>query len=922
MRRTVALYLVLFAATLANAAPPDLPVESFKLKNGLKVVLHRDPTVPRVAVVVAYHVGAKNERAGRTGFAHFFEHMMFRGTPNVPNYDIPLQEAGVSTNAFTSEDVTVYHETVPANFLERALYLEAERMAFLPAGLDQKKFDVEREVVKNERRQSYENVPYGLAEEAILANLFPKGSPYSWSVIGSMKDLNAATVDDLRLFFAEYYHPGNASLCLSGDFDPAAAKAWIEKYFAPLKPGPTKRKVEVPVVPKFDRRIVMKDRVQFPRIYLAYPTVGENAPDAPALDVLGTLLSSGDASRLERLLVRDKQIAQDVSAENDARESAGYFEISATAAEGKDLPELEAAIRVALAELAAKAPEKAELDRALAKYEKGTYHSLVSLLGRGVMFAIDSVQHDDPKRYQKRFDAYFKVTPADLQRVAKQYLAEQRLALEVRPMGEKEEQSAAYLAGPAPGGKEEAIPPRTPDAGPDWKAMPGPAAPASFTPPSIVKRELKNGATVYVVPWKTLPIAQVRIQMPVGSADDPGPKAGLARLTASLAVQGTMSRDAVAFAEALDALGASQTVAVGSDATQLAVDVLKRNLDATLALVGEMLSAPRFDKEDFDREKMLLGSELQQGPDDPNWIARRAFRAVMHGPEHPYGRPADGTIDTVKSLTLEDVKKFHADRYASRGARIVVVGDVEPDAVVASLDAALGPWDKKGPEVVARAASAPKLEPGTIYVVDKPGAVQSVVRVGAPWRPRKDPYYLPALVANRVLGGDFLARINQNLREKNGFTYGAYSTFRFLRDRGSWETSSGIRGDATGPALKELLGEIDGVRGARPFKPEEIAVNRGAIVRSFPEEFETPEGIAGALSEVAEFDLPLTEWADFIGRLEKLAAAEIPQSFADAVDPSKRIILIVGDRKAVEPQLKTAGYAKLKFLTPEGADAK
>src|SRR5829696_394812 len=257
--------LVLLAPLVASAAgpeAPDLPREAYRLPNGLKVVLHRDTAVPRVSVVVAYHVGAKNERPGRTGFAHFFEHMMFRGTPHVPNYDIPLQEAGVQTNAFTSEDMTVYHETVPTSYLDRALYLEAERMGFLPAGLDQKKFDAEREVVKNERLQNYENVPYGLADEAVLANLYPAGAPYSWSVIGSMKDLNASTLDDLKRFFAEYYHPGNAVVCLSGDFDPAEAKRLVAKYFAPLKAGPAKRAVNFPEAPAKANKVTLKDRVQ------------------------------------------------------------------------------------------------------------------------------------------------------------------------------------------------------------------------------------------------------------------------------------------------------------------------------------------------------------------------------------------------------------------------------------------------------------------------------------------------------------------------------------------------------------------------------------------------------------------------------------------------------------------------------------
>jgi zinc protease len=327
------LFLLLATSTARGDEPniPNLAIESYKLPNGLKVVLHRDTSVPRVSVILAYHVGSKDERSGRTGFAHFFEHMMFRGTKNVPNYDIPLQETGGQSNAFTNEDVTVYHETVPSTYLERALYLEAERLAFLSSALDQEKFDTEREVVKNERRQSYENVPYGLAEETLLANVFPKGHPYSWSVIGSMADLSAATLKDLKRFFLEYYQPGNAALCLAGDFDPAKAKALIAKYFGPLATGKTPTRPKPAATAPHDVRLTQGDRVSLPRIYWAWPTVPDEHPDAPALDLLADILSDGESSRLQSELVSERRVASEVSASSDTKEVGGMFSVQATA---------------------------------------------------------------------------------------------------------------------------------------------------------------------------------------------------------------------------------------------------------------------------------------------------------------------------------------------------------------------------------------------------------------------------------------------------------------------------------------------------------------------------------------------------------------------------------------------------------------
>ncbi len=355
MPKIIGLLVCLFPALLPAAEPepkmPRLDIESYRLPNGLKVALHRDASVPRVVVCVAYHVGSKNERAGRTGFAHFFEHMMFRGTKNVPNYDIPLQETGAQSNAFTSEDMTVYFETVSSEYLERALYLEAERLAFLSSALDQAKFDTEREVVKNERRQSVDNVPYGLVEETLLARVFPHGHPYSWSVIGSMKDLNSASLDDLRAFFAEFYHPANATLCLVGDFDPARAKEQIGRYFGPLAAGPRPARVAAPPAPAQAVHAELADQVKLPRIVWSWPTVADDHPDAPALDLLSTILAGGETSRLYKTLVRDLRLAKDVSADSDTKEIAGLFSLEATAAEGKTTAAIEAEFHKEIARL-------------------------------------------------------------------------------------------------------------------------------------------------------------------------------------------------------------------------------------------------------------------------------------------------------------------------------------------------------------------------------------------------------------------------------------------------------------------------------------------------------------------------------------------------------------------------------------------
>ncbi len=630
----IAALIGLLAPPLALAdapKPPDLALESYILPNGLKVALHRDPTVPRVTVAVAYHVGAKNERAGRTGFAHFFEHMMFRGTKNVPNYDIPLQETGAQTNAFTTEDMTVYYETVPSDYLERALYMEAERLAFLPSALDQEKFDTEREVVKNERRQSYENRPYGLAEETILANLFPKGHPYSWSVIGSMKDLDNATIDDLKRFFAEFYHPANATLVLAGDFNPADARAMIAKYFAPLIPGPKPRPVAVsPVAPTSRKIALADDKASLPRVYWNWPSGPDDHPDAPALDLLAVILAGGETSRLHKALVLESRISKDVSASNDTKEAAGYFELQSTAAEGKNPDESLAAIEKIFADqidkLQSIPPTAAELERALARFELSEFGQLTSPLGRAVVLGIGFAQKDDPTYYRKEFARYYTVTTADLKRVARQYLTPEKVVLRVEMPKPGQKESDAVQAGPNPSGEPDfPLVVRKPNPGPDWTKMPGPSSAQPFKAPKFVRKTLSNGLDVWIASWKTLPLVSARLSVPAGTGDDPQGRSGLATLTSTLLTQGTRTRTATELAEALEQIGVSLGATAGVDHTSMGFATVARNLEPALKLLGEVLETPRFDPLDFDRERNLQLAELVQGPDSAGWIAREGL---------------------------------------------------------------------------------------------------------------------------------------------------------------------------------------------------------------------------------------------------------------------------------------------------------
>ncbi len=898
---------------------PNIPIEAYTLPNGLKVVLHRDPSVPRVTVCMAYHVGSKNESSGRTGFAHFFEHMMFRGTKNVPNYDVPLQETGAQSNAFTTEDMTVYYETVPTPYLDRALYLEAERLAFLPTALEQAKFDTEREVVKNERRQSVDNVPYGLAEEAILSHVFPAGHPYSWSVIGSMKDLGAASLADLQRFFGEFYSPSNASLCLAGDFNPEQAKRVIALYFGVIPPGPGIRAVAAPTPPLQRAETLNEtDKVTQPRVYWAWPTVEDDHPDAPALHLLASVLTDGEASRFYRALVEDARVVADVDADSDTKEVAGLFTLQATAAEGKTREQVEEALTKAIEGIATQPATAAELRRAQAKFERQTFDRLTSPLGRATMLATDFVQKGRPDFYRTDYARYAKVTAADLSRVAQQYLTPPHFTLTISPARPGQAKSEAKPAGPLPGQVD-----NTPAvargiaAGPDWSALPGPEGSPAWIPPRYVKTTLSNGIELWTVPWRTLPIVEVRMLTPVGSGDDPSGKSGLARLTATLLDNGTTTKTNSELTEELDALGASLGTAASADNTTLALTVLARNLKPTLGLIGQVLTAPRFDPKDFDLERGLQLDEIRKGPDNPRWLAQRAQQALLFGQDHPYGNPSQGFEETVKAITLDDIRGFQAKLAANR-SKLIVVGDVEPKALIEMLEATIGGWKTKGPETQPRPPVQPKAEPGVIYLVDKPGAVQSIITVARPWVDRKDPRYFASKVGNHVVGDDFLSRLNANLREKNGYSYGAGSNFGFRRTGSIWAVSTSVRADVTAEALGEIFGELDGLVKERPLTLEEIATAREAEARSFPESFDDPSSISATMAAMAEYELPANYLETYLLNLISVTDTQVRETILDVVSPSARRILVVGDRATVEPKLQAARRGEVRVIDVNG----
>ena len=920
----VAVAATLSPALAAERTPqiPDLKVETYTLPNGLQVILHEDHTTPVVAVNLWYRVGSKNEKEGRTGFAHLFEHLMFQGSKHHDDeYIGPLEKLGAQLNGSTSEDRTNYYETVPSNGLELALWLEADRMGFLIPALTQDKLDNQRDVVKNERRQRVDNQPYGQAEEKLIEPLYPPSHPYHHSVIGSMADLSAASLDDVSAFFRTYYAPNNASLCLAGDFDPAQAKKWVAKYFGPLPQGPEIRQPK-PSVPELagPKHVTMTDRVSLPRAQLVWPTVPLGHPDEPALDVLAAVLGGLDKeNRLYRALEYDRQLAAHVSAQHPTHLLAGTFEVELYARPGIKLDELVKLAGAEIDRLKADGPTADEVLKAQNQRESTfVVGQLQSMTSRADDLNQYNVMMGNPLAYKDELKKVFAVTPADVKRVANKYLTADRIRLDVVP-GPPTERPAEVAVDRS---KQEPL--KNPPAVAvkddfDRSKMPEVGPTPEFTPPGVVRRKLSNGLEVLIAERHGLPILTLDLVVKGGETLVPKGKEGLASMTATLLTEGTTSRDALALAGDLAEIGASVDADGELEHSTLSLTTLTKHTARALELYTDVLLHPSFPEKALNRHRLQRLARLKARLDEPQGVAGVVFPKVLYGEDHPYGRPDLGTPKTIAGLTRDDVVAFHKRLFHPNNSALIVAGDTTPDDIVKTLEQALKGWEP-GDVPGAKAPGAPPAsKPVTVYLVDKPDAAQSYLAVGHVGVPRSTPDYFPLTVLNAVLGGQFSSRINMNLREKKGYTYGAYSHFHFRLGPGPFEAECSVQTDVTKEALVELVNEITEITGKRPVTAEELAFAKERIVRGFPAKFETTSGVAGTLMGLVLYDLPADYFATYQSKVEAVTAADVERVAKKYLNPGGLTIVVVGDRAKVEKPLRSLPFARvINALDPEG----
>ena len=908
--------LLLSATGLAQKSGDKLPplkLKEFQLKNGLKVLLHEDRSTPIVSVGLWYHVGSKNEVEGRTGFAHLFEHMMFQGSKNYnADYFTPLQEVGASINGTTNVDRTWYFETVPSNFLELALFMEADRLGGLLEAMTQEKLDNQRDVVKNERRQRVDNQPYGTAFEKIAQIMYPKPHPYNWTTIGSLEDLQAASMDDVKSFFRQYYVPNNTILILSGDFDEKQARGWIDKYFGGLSNGePIKR--PNPTQPKLEKEIrtTVEDSVPVSRRYYAWHGVRAYAPDEPALDFLSFILSNGRTSRLQSNLVYGKEIAQSVFAGSGTNEIAGVFQIQATARPGKSLDDIEKEIDAEIARIQATPPTAEEMSRALNSIESQTVFGMQTVLGKAGQMATFAGYLGKPNWFQADLDRYRAVTAADVQRVAKGYLTPNRLVMTYVPRsGEASRgpRAADRTTTAASNGKkddptiaEQAA--KLPKGGPDPK----------FSLPRIEKTKLSNGIDLWMVEQHELPIVSMNMVFGTGSSNEPSDRTGVAGLTSQMLDDGTASRSAADIANQLQSIGANIDAGSGWDSTTVSLQTLTKNLEKGLEIYADVIRHPSFPANELEslRGRLLVG--LRQQRANPNAISNVVYNKVLYG-DHAYGRT--NTEATVKAITRDDITAYYGSTYQPGNATLIVVGSFDKAALKGQVEKAFGSW--KGGNGSAKDLGVPKpLEKAGIYLVDRPNSAQSVVSIGHVGIDRGNPDYFPVVVMNSILGAGFTSRINMNLREDKGYTYGARSGFVFRRGAGPFSAGGDIQTAVTKEAIVELIKELNDIRGGRPVTQKELDYNKQSLIRRFPAGFETVGQISNQLSNLVVYGLPDTYFNDYISKVNAVTIADVDRVAKKYLDPSRMAIVIVGDRKVIEAGLKELGHP-ITILDTEG----
>jgi zinc protease len=876
---------VLFAVVPVGAQ--SFAVEKFTLKNGMTVIFYPDHSLPVATVNIWYRVGSKDELPRRSGFAHLFEHLMFMGTERVPNgdFDRLMEAAGGSNNASTGADRTNYFSSGPASLLPTLLWLDADRLEDLARTMDQKKLDLQRDVVLNELRQSYENQPYGRAELAIQYLLYPAAHPYHFPTIGTEEDLKAAQVNDVKDFFATYYTPSNASLVVAGDFDPKEIRPLVEKLFGTLPRGAdVPRRPVPPAALDGVKRGVAFDKVQLPQLTFAYHAPKAFGPGDAETDILAAVLADGKSSRLYKRLVVDEALATSVTANNASELLDSVFRIDVQTRPDADLDRVERAVDEELARFLKEGPTQHELDERKATIEAGKLAALQRLETRADDLNEYEFFWGEPNGFQRDLDRYRNATSAAVLETARRVITQNaRVLFRVLPEQPKRP------AGPR-------------------DARPNDGSPAAFHPPPPERFALENGIPVEF--WRTpdLPLTAATLVFqpggPLTSSD--GRDAGLASLTAQMLDEGAGDLDALRFGEAVASLGGRLSATAGREAVEVSLTVLSRNFAKGASLLADAVRRPRFEEKDFARVKRLTLDDLVQSDERPDEVAGRVASRALYGDRHPYAWPVEGTPTSVGAITLERVKAERAALVRPDLARLLVAGSLSAVETKAALEKALGDWKAEGPRAPAvplPEVGAPTAHGPRVFLVDRPEAPQTVVRFAAPAPKFADPARPKLRLLGTILGGSFTSRLMQNLREKNGYTYGANARFGLGRELGVFSAGADVTAKVTGASLKEFLAEFARLSGG-DVSAEETGKARDIAKNSAVQSFSGLSGILATATNYVELGVPFETLGEDLAAQSTLDAAALNAAARNALALDRGVLVLVGDKAAILPQLK------------------
>ena len=906
MKSHLLLAIIICAAPTAaaqDALPvPDIPFEKFALDNGLTVIVHEDRKAPLVAINLWYHVGSKNEPEGRSGFAHLFEHLMFNGSENFnDDYFQVLERIGATDlNGTTNEDRTNYFQTVPVNAVELALWMESDRMGHLLGAIDQEKLDEQRGVVQNEKRQG-ENAPYGQVYNRITDATYPQGHPYAHTVIGSMDDLNAAELEDVHEWFKAFYGPNNAVVSIAGDISVDDARTLVEKYFSDIPPGPPVTHFDAWVAKRTgEQREIMEDRVPQARIYKVWNVPERYSKDYHLLDLVSSVLASGKNSRFYKRLVYTDQIATNTSAYVSGGEIGSQFIIQATARPGTDLSVVEAALDEELARFLADGPAPEELQRVTTQ-EKASFirgmERIGGFGGKSDILASGEIYGGTPDAYKQSFADKDAALPEDVRQTAEAWLTDGVYVLEVHPFPE--------LA--------------SKDDGVDRTSLPVPGAEPSVSFPVLREAELPNGLKVVLAERNTIPAVEMTLLFDAGFASDQGGKPGTAALAMSMLDEGTTKWSSLEINERLANLGASIGAGSNLDASFVSLSALASNLEESLDIYADVVLDPSFPEADFERLKAQQLAAIQREKTSPIQMALRVLPALYYGEGHAYSLPftGSGTEEAVASLTREELIAFHDTWFRPNNATLIVVGDITIGELMPHLESRFGDWypDDIPNKNVARVAEGTS---SRVYLMDRPQAQQSIILAGHLAPPRNTPNNIAIETMNTVLGGAFISRINMNLREDKGWSYGASSLLLSARGQRPFLVYAPVQTDKTKESVMEIVNELRGYIENNPPTEEEVQRAQESQTLTLPGQWETNGAVEGSILDMVQYDLPDNYYDTYARQVRALDVDQVSGAAKAVLRPDHLIWVIVGDVSIIEAGIRELSLGEIHRLDPDG----